>query len=236
MNEVRRTWRPSKWFCCTYPFIIRLSGSGWLKCGGSLVHKSALLQPKAQFSSTFWRPFNKKSLWTLPPKILWQICGPARQCPTVLTFKLLCGLPLVSTTDCTTLIHLFLLLVTVNTFDTISTKFCLICGEHWWDKKIHHMFADQTTNTNYPMVFDQQAVNPPHVVNSKGTPAAHGVPPNGHMTNSKCCHLLCAADSWPPSTFSYIHSSRSGVHANLDLLPSAVTGAMFQSLQMDGTL
>jgi len=33
------------------------------------------------------------------------------------------------------------------------------------------------------MVGDQQAVDPPQIVTGKGTSAAHGVPPNGHVTN-----------------------------------------------------
>ena len=41
-----------------------------------------------------------------------------------------CGLYLVSTTDCSTLILLCLLLVIVSTFDTISTKVFLNCDEH----------------------------------------------------------------------------------------------------------
>jgi hypothetical protein len=39
------------------------------------------------------------------------------------------------------------------------------------------VFADKTTNKNCPMVGDRQAIDPPHIVNDKGTSAAHGVPP-----------------------------------------------------------
>jgi hypothetical protein len=35
------------------------------------------------------------------------------------------------------------------------------------------------------MVDDQQEIFPTHLVNGKGISAAHGVPPNGHVTNSE---------------------------------------------------
>jgi len=47
------------------------------------------------------------------------------------------------------------------------------------------VFADKTANKNCPMMGDQQAIDPPHVVNGKGTSAAHGVTPTSHVTNSE---------------------------------------------------
>ena len=55
-------------------------------------------------------------------------------------------------------------------------------------------------NKNCPTVGDQQAINPPHFVNGKGTSAAHIVPPNSHVTNSEGCHLVSAADTCVHST------------------------------------
>jgi hypothetical protein len=47
------------------------------------------------------------------------------------------------------------------------------------------VFADKTTNRNCPMMGDQQEIDPPHIVNDKGTVAAHGVPPDGQVTNNE---------------------------------------------------
>ena len=47
------------------------------------------------------------------------------------------------------------------------------------------LFADKTSNKNFPVVGDQ-ALDPPHLVNSKGTSAAEGVPPDSQVTNSEC--------------------------------------------------
>ena len=91
------------------------------------------------------------------------------------------------------LILLCLLLVTVSTFDANSTKRYIL------------VFAVKTTNRNCLMVGDQQAINPPHIVNRKVTSAAHGVPPsNGHVIEMKAdtmCQLLIPVSSAPRSAF-----------------------------------
>ena len=135
MIEFWWTWGPSRWFCCTYPFITRISCSGWLKCARGLAHRLRCYNQRhnfQQFLNTIWDevPVDFAS------KILWQTCWLTCQTvPHSTNIDINGGLLLVSTMDCTTLILLSLLPVVVNNFDTISTKLCLICDEHWWDKQ-----------------------------------------------------------------------------------------------------
>ena len=50
------------------------------------------------------------------------------------------------------------------------------------------------------MMGDQQAIDPPHVLNCKGTSAANEDPPNGHLTNRESLHHVPAADTCVLST------------------------------------
>jgi len=89
MIEVRRIWGPSKWFCCTYPFIIRISRSGWIKCAGSIVHK-----PRCYGQMHCFQQFLKNNSEEIPvdfaSKTLWQT---RKQCTTALTCTLIVACP-----------------------------------------------------------------------------------------------------------------------------------------------
>jgi len=131
---------------------------------------------KGTISSNFWRPCTKKSLWTLPPRF----CGkhidwPARQCPTVITYTLIVDCPWCLPRAAPrwffyaycwwlwALLTQFLQNFVSSVTSTDETNNILL-------------FADKTTNKNCPMVGNQQAIDPPHTVNGKGTSAAHAVP------------------------------------------------------------
>ena len=151
---------------------------------------------KGTISSNFWRPCTKKSLWTLPPRF----CGkhidwPARQCPTVITYTLIVDCPWCLPRAAPrwffyaycwwlwALLTQFLQNFVSSVTSTDETNNILL-------------FADKTTNKNCPMVGDQQAIDPPHAVNGKGTSAAHAVPNQSHdqqwrLTPGVCCWYQC---------------------------------------------
>jgi hypothetical protein len=154
---------------------------------------------KGTISSRFEGPLIR-SLVGFAFKYLWQTCGPARQCSTVLTCGparqcstvLTCG----PARQCTTILTCTLM---------VDCPWCLprtaprwfYCAYCWWvwallmqflpnfvssvtstdDTNKILMFADKTTIKNCPMVGDQQAIDPPHLVHGKGTSATHRVPP-----------------------------------------------------------
>ena len=130
--------------------------------------QTALLRAKAQFPAGF-EGHLKRSPCGLYLQMLWQTCGPARQCPTVLT----CTLCLPWTAArwflyaycwwLSALLIQFLPNFVSPVTSTAETNNILV-------------FADKTANKNCPIVGDQQALDPPHAVNCKGTSAAHAVP------------------------------------------------------------
>ena len=132
MIEFRWTLWPSKWFCCTYQFLIPISRSGWLKCAEvSCITRT--LTANDITSSSIWTSFNKRSLW----HCLLDFVANTRNCQTVhhsTNLHINSGLRLVCTVNCNTLILLWLLLVVVNTFVAIPTTLCLLCDDHSWDK------------------------------------------------------------------------------------------------------
>ena len=109
------------------------------------------LTAKCTISMQFWRPFNKMSLWTSPPRVFGKHVDLPDSAHST-NIHINCGLSLVSTMDCSTLILLCLLLVIVSTFDTISTKVCLNCDEHWCDKQ--YISADSCTNYKQKLSHD----------------------------------------------------------------------------------
>jgi len=72
----------------------------------------------------------------------------------------------------------------VGIFDAKSNELdsCMISTH---ETKIYQLFANKSTNRYFPMVGDQQTIEPPNVVQGNGTSAAHAVPPTGHVTSSE---------------------------------------------------
>ena len=49
---------------------------------------------------------------------------------------------------------------------------------------MYQLFADKSTKRDCPIVGDQKAIDPPHVVNGEVISAAHGVPTTGHVSKN----------------------------------------------------
>jgi len=82
---------------------------------------------------------------------------------------------LVYSMDFSTWILLCPLILIVDICKAISTKICLICEEHWWDKcglTVSLKIDKQKIST----VDIQQALEPAHVANITVTAAVNGVP------------------------------------------------------------
>jgi hypothetical protein len=58
---------------------------------------------------------------------------------------------------------------------------------------------EQFSNKNSPMVGNQKALDPEHIVNGKGMAAAHGVPSEQSYDQQRTLLQLSRADTWVPS-------------------------------------
>jgi hypothetical protein len=129
----------------TYPLVmIRVFVNSWHRsgkmCWNPILHiVYHALTTKDTLSSSHCRPCKKKFLYTLPvwrcDKNVWTYHSNTHSTSPHINTEMMC----VSSMDFTTWILLCPLMLIVDICNAISTKRCLICEEHWWDK--NYQFA-----------------------------------------------------------------------------------------------